>query len=81
MKRHVGNTKGVKLNMKNFFFQAIEGIKTLKALDIILEDIEKYIGDVVGFKVENILYLYIYKPRIIGKHRKDIGGQWKGPQN
>jgi hypothetical protein len=41
-----------------------------------LEDIEKYIGDVVGFRVENILYLYIYKSRIIaiGKHRKDIGG-------
>jgi hypothetical protein len=46
-----------------------------------LEDIEKYIGDVVGFRVENILYLYIYKPRIIAKHRKDIGGQWKGPEN
>jgi len=26
-------------------------------LDIMLEGIEKYIGDVVGFKVENILYL------------------------
>jgi hypothetical protein len=26
-------------------------------------------------------YIYIfYKPRIIGKHRKDIGGCWKGPQ-
>ncbi len=30
LKRHVGNTKGVKLNMKIFFFQEIEGIKTLK---------------------------------------------------
>jgi hypothetical protein len=27
----------------------------LKALDIMLEDIEKHIGDVVGFRVENIL--------------------------
>jgi len=24
-----------------------------------LKDIEKYIGDVVGFRVENILYLYV----------------------
>jgi hypothetical protein len=30
LKRHVGNSKGVKLNMKIFFFQAIEDIKTLK---------------------------------------------------
>jgi hypothetical protein len=30
LKRHIGNTKGVKLNMKIFFFQAIKGIKTLK---------------------------------------------------
>jgi hypothetical protein len=45
-----------------------------------LEDIEKYIGDVVGFKVENIFYLFIYKPRIIEKHRKVIKGRWKGPQ-
>jgi hypothetical protein len=29
-KRHIENTKGVKLNMKIFFFQAIESIKTLK---------------------------------------------------
>ncbi len=29
-KKHVGNAKGVKLNMKNFFYQAIESIKTLK---------------------------------------------------
>jgi len=46
-----------------------------------LEDIEKYMGDVVGFRVENILYLYFYKPRIIGKHREDIRGHSKGPQN
>jgi hypothetical protein len=30
LKRHFENTKGVKLNIKVFFFQAIEGIKTLK---------------------------------------------------
>ncbi len=30
LRRHVGNTKGVKLNMKNFFFQVVEDIKTLK---------------------------------------------------
>jgi hypothetical protein len=46
-----------------------------------LEDIEKCIGDVVGFRVENILYLYIYKPRIIGKHRKDMGDSGKAPKN
>jgi hypothetical protein len=28
-----------------------------------LEDIEKYIGNVVGFRVENILYLYIFKTK------------------
>jgi hypothetical protein len=29
-----------------------------------------------------IFYIYIYiKPMIIGKHRKDIAGRWKGPQN
>jgi hypothetical protein len=40
-----------------------------------LEDIEKYIRDVVGFRVENLLYLYFLKPMIIGKHRTllDIG--------
>ncbi len=43
-------------------FQAIEGIKTLKieCIEHMLEDIEKYIWDVVGFRVENILYLYIF---------------------
>jgi hypothetical protein len=30
LKKHVENTKGVKLNMKFFFFQTIENIKTLK---------------------------------------------------
>jgi hypothetical protein len=45
-----------------------------------LEDIEKYIRDVVGFKVENVLYVYFFKPRIIEKHRMDIRGHWKGPQ-
>jgi hypothetical protein len=33
-KRHVGNAKGVKLNMKIFFYQAIESIKTLKIKSI-----------------------------------------------
>jgi hypothetical protein len=57
VKRHIGNIKSVKLNMKIFFFQAIKDIKTLKieTLDIMLEDIEKYIGNVTGFRVENIL--------------------------
>jgi len=34
LKRHIGNTKGVKLNMKNFFFQAIKDIQTLKIENI-----------------------------------------------
>jgi hypothetical protein len=39
LERHVGNTKGVKLNMNFFSFQAIEGIKTLK-----IECIEHNVG-------------------------------------
>jgi hypothetical protein len=50
LKKYVENTKGFKLNMKIFFFQAIEGIKTLK---------------IEGIK----------------KHREDIRGHSKGPQN
>jgi len=46
-----------------------------------LEDIEKYIGMLWALGLKIFLYLYIYKPRIIGKHRKDIGGQWKDPEN
>ncbi len=30
VEKHIENTKGVKLNMKISFFQAIKGIKTLK---------------------------------------------------
>jgi len=30
VKMHIGNTMGVKLNMKIFFFQVVEDIKTLK---------------------------------------------------
>jgi hypothetical protein len=46
------------------------------------KDTKKYIGDIIGIKVENILYfIYIFEPRVIGKHgRKDIGGCWKGPK-
>jgi hypothetical protein len=60
LKRHIGNTKGIKLNMKIFFFQTIKCIKTLKVEGIgynVREDIEKYIKNVVSFKVGNILYL------------------------
>jgi hypothetical protein len=44
-------------------------------MDIILEDTKKYIRDVASTRVENVIhYIYIYfKPRVIGKHRKDIG--------
>jgi hypothetical protein len=39
LNRHFENTKGVKLNINFFFFQAIEGIKTLK-----IEGIEYNVG-------------------------------------
>jgi len=43
--------------------------------------IKKYIGDVRGIKVKNILY---FKQRFVGKHgkkhcMKNIGRHWKGP--
>ncbi len=34
LKKHVGKTKSVKLNMKLLFFQVIKGIKTLKVKGI-----------------------------------------------
>jgi hypothetical protein len=40
VKRHIGNIKGAKLNMKILFFQAIEGIKTLK-----IESIRYNVGE------------------------------------
>ncbi len=33
-KRHVGNVKGVKLNMKKIFLSSIQSIKTLKIENI-----------------------------------------------
>ncbi len=39
VRRHIENIKGVKLNMKNFFFQAIEDIKSFK-----IESIEYNVG-------------------------------------
>jgi hypothetical protein len=54
----------------------------LKTLDILLEDIEKYIMGVVGVRVENILYLYIFLNQgslvSIGKTLGDVG---KAPQH
>jgi hypothetical protein len=37
---------------------------------------QKYIGDIVGTRVENISIFF--EPRVIWKHRKDIKGCWKG---
>jgi hypothetical protein len=65
--------------MKNFFFQAIKGIETLKVENvgyIMLEDTKKHIKDVVGTRAKNISYIYLN----IRKYRKDIGGHWKGPK-
>jgi hypothetical protein len=46
-----------------------------------LEDIEKYMGMLWVFRLK-IFHIYIfYKPSAIGKHKEDIGGHWKGPQN
>jgi hypothetical protein len=46
------------------------------------EDTKKYRGNIVGIKVENILYfIYIFELKVIGKRgRKDIKGHWKGPK-
>ncbi len=58
-KRHVENAKGVKLNTKIFFYQAIENIKTLKieGIGYIVEGHqEKYTTVIMDIKVENILY-------------------------
>jgi len=50
----------------------------LKALDTMLGDIEKYIGDVACTRVK-IYYIY-FQTRVVVKHgRKNIGGDWKGP--
>jgi hypothetical protein len=46
-----------------------------------LEDTKKYIGTIIGTKVENILY-YIFKQGIVGNHGKNnVGRPWKGPKN
>jgi hypothetical protein len=46
------------------------------------KDTKKYIGNVVGIKVQNILYfIYIFELNVIGKDgRKDVRGHWKGPK-
>jgi hypothetical protein len=46
-----------------------------------LEDIEKYMGDVVGFKVENILYLYNFlNQRSLGKIGRTLLDVGKAPK-
>ncbi len=50
-------------------------------MDTMLEDTKKYIGTIIGTKVENILY-YIFKQGIVGNHGKNnVGRPWKGPKN
>jgi hypothetical protein len=80
-KNHVGNAKGVKLNMKIFFYQAIESIKTLK-----IESIGYNVGGhqeihqtLWALKMKIFYILYFFELRIVGKHRKDVGGHLKGP--
>jgi hypothetical protein len=35
----------------------------------------------MNIKIKNILHLYFFKSRVIGKHgRKNIWGCWKGPK-
>jgi hypothetical protein len=44
-----------------------------------LEDNKKYRVVIMGIKVENILYfIFYFELRIVGKHRKDVGGHGKG---
>ncbi len=44
----------------------------------------KYIKNVVGTKVKDIIFIYIYifQLRIVENHSwKDVGGCWKGPKS
>jgi len=85
-KRHIRNTNGTKLNIKNFFsgnggLAKGWGLKALHTMSKDTKGIKKYIGDVRGIKVKNILY---FKQRFVGKHdrkhcMKNIGWHWKGP--
>ncbi len=55
------------------------GTKRLKAIDTMLGDTEKYIGDVACTRVKIYYYIY-FQTRVVRKHgRKNIGGHWKGP--
>jgi len=45
LKRHIGNTKGVKWNIILFYFQVIEGIKTLK-IESIGYNVEGSLGSI-----------------------------------
>jgi hypothetical protein len=50
-------------------------------LDITLEDTKKYIRDIAGTRVENILYYITFQIGVIGKHdTKGVGGMLKRPQ-
>ncbi len=53
------------------------GLMALHTMSKGIEGIKKYIGDVRGIKIKNILY---FKQRFVGKHyMKNIGWHWKGP--
>jgi hypothetical protein len=64
-KMHVGNIRGVRLNMKTFFSNNMGHFKMLKVecISIMWEDtkgMKKYLRDIVSFKFENILYFIFF---------------------
>ncbi len=73
LKRHVGNIKGIGLNMIFFFFEHKGALRHWgpKTLDTMLKDSNNYIEDIVNIKVENILK-YKDKLRVVGKVQKSI---------
>jgi hypothetical protein len=64
--------RGCYVGHEKNLFPTIKNIKMfmVDALDIMLEDTKKYVGDIVGTRVENISKCF--EPRVIWKHRKDI---------
>jgi len=60
LKKHIGNTKGIRLDIFFFFFKQYGGPRCwrLKELNTMLENTKKYIKDVVATKVKNILYIF-----------------------
>jgi hypothetical protein len=65
LKRHAKNTMCIGLDMIFFFSRQYGAPKHrgLKLLNIMLKDTKKYIGDVVGIRVENVLYFLFFQTK------------------